>query len=140
MKNLLLKRNHIEVSYPEEGKEKILFQVFFNGILIASAQLELESDNTSNSVVTNDDSKVISMFNPEDGPVYCIKMIEVSKNYRRLGIGTTLLREVIHYCELNKIQKLTAEIRGDVAALVVWYRKNGFIDGKDYFLEYITSH
>ncbi|MGC8926472.1 MAG: ribosomal protein S18-alanine N-acetyltransferase [Myxococcota bacterium] len=54
--------------------------------------------------------------------------IAVKPAYRRMGIGTTLLREMIEYAKQNSKQLITLEVRVSNIAARLFYIKNGFIE------------
>lgn len=103
-----------------------MFRVFDNASPIGYARLSKVSSRR------NRPGNVIDMFDPEGFDAYELKMIEVSQNYRKQGVGTSLLQEVIRYCRHSNIQRLTGEIKGDARTLRHWYRNNGFkVDNND---------
>lgn len=60
------------------------------------------------------------------GVSYCLKLIEVSQNYRNKGIGSALLNEVIAFCKDERVSSLVGEAKGDTEALRRFYRDRGF--------------
>ena len=46
--------------------------------------------------------------------------------YRKKGIGSKLLRQVILLCKENDIKEIHGEIVGDFSYLIPWYKKIGF--------------
>lgn len=110
----------IEIVPPVEHESSLLFQAFCNGMPIAFARLKkLEFDQRYEQCV-------VQLFSARRRPAYCLKLIQVSQNYRNRGIGTVLLREIIHYCRNHNISRLTGEIHGEFVPLQRWYRANGF--------------
>ncbi|MDA0687085.1 MAG: GNAT family N-acetyltransferase [Proteobacteria bacterium] len=57
---------------------------------------------------------------------YCLKLIEVSQNYRNKGIGSALLNEVIAFCKDERVNSLVGEAKGDTEQLRRWYKDRGF--------------
>jgi len=116
----------ISILPPKFSGEKLMFRVYDNASPIGYARLNKVSSLRQRS------GNVIDMFDPEGFDAYELKMIEVSQNYRKQGVGTSLLKEVIRYCRISNIQRLTGEIKGDARTLRHWYRNNGFkVDNKD---------
>jgi len=60
------------------------------------------------------------------GVSYCLKLIEVSQNYRNKGIGSALLNEVIAFCKDERVTSLVGEAKGDTEILRRWYKARGF--------------
>lgn len=60
------------------------------------------------------------------GVSYCLKLIEVSQNYRNKGIGSALLNEVIAFCKDERVSSLVGEAKGDTEDLRRWYKDRGF--------------
>ena len=111
---------------PAAAGEKLLFRIFDHGAPIGYARLTKLTSRKKRP------DNVIDMFDPDGFDSYELKMIEVSQNYRHRGVGTTLLQEVIRYCQARNIRRLTGEIKGDTRTLRHWYRSNGFVvDSKD---------
>lgn len=60
------------------------------------------------------------------GVSYCLKLIEVNQNYRKRGIGSVLLEEIIGFCREQRVQSLYGEAKGDREQLRRWYAGRGF--------------
>ena len=60
------------------------------------------------------------------GVSYCLKVIEVSQNYRNSGVGSRLLDEVIGFCREQRVISLYGQARGDSEQLRRWYQEKGF--------------
>ena len=126
---LLEATEHYEFLPPLEHGPRLHFQVFYNGMPIGHARLEkVERTNYSNN-------QVLNLFDARHCPTYCLKMIQISQNYRNRGIGTVLLKEILHYCKHHNIQRITGEIKGEMEVLRLWYRANGFVVVNDIWLE-----
>jgi GNAT superfamily N-acetyltransferase len=126
---LLRTVEHIEVIPPVEHGPKLYFQVFCNGMPIGHARLEkMERGTTS-------DNHIYNLLDARRCPTYSLKMIQIAQNYRNRGIGTVLLKEIMHYCKNNHIQRITGEIKGEMLALRHWYQQNGFSIINDTWLE-----
>lgn len=116
----------INIVPPVCSGDKLLFRAFDNAAPIGYARLK--KVRTRNKPA----SRVMEVLNPWGFDAYELKMIEVSQNYRKNGIGTGLLQEVIRYCRDSNIKVLTGEIKGDARTLRHWYRNNGFkVDQND---------
>lgn len=115
----------IEVLPPAEHGNKLVFQVFCNGMPIAFARLQkqqVDIDPSPNRVT----QLITANLAAKQRPAWCLKLIQVSQNYRNYGIGTLLMQEIIHYCHNNNIKRLIGEMKGDLPALQRWYQANGF--------------
>ena len=44
---------------------------------------------------------------------YCLKIIEVSQNYRNKGLGSALLDEVIRFCKDEQVVSIFGEAKRD---------------------------
>ena len=60
------------------------------------------------------------------GVSYCLKVIEVSQNYRNKGIGSALLEEVIRFCKEERVDSIYGEAKGELEILRKWYEGKGF--------------
>jgi GNAT superfamily N-acetyltransferase len=128
---LLQASEHFEFVPPAEHAAKLQFQVFCNGVPIGSARLEkLER-------LPQGDGRVLNLFDARHRATYALKMIQVSQNYRNRGIGTVLLKEILHYCRNHNIHRITGEIKGETARLREWYRRNGFTVANDTSIEFL---
>jgi GNAT superfamily N-acetyltransferase len=126
---LLQASENIEIVPPSEHGPRLSFQAFCNGMPIGYARLE-KVERSAYS-----DNQVLNLFDARHRPTYCLKMIQITQTYRRRGIGTVLLKEVLHYCRSHNIHRLTGEIKGELKALLPWYRRNGFSIVGDQWLE-----
>lgn len=123
--SLLQAAEHFEFIPPSEHDPRLHFQVFCNGMPIGHARLEkVERAPYGNN-------RVLNLFDARHGTSYALKMIQVTQDYRNRGIGTVLLKEILHYCRSHNVQRITGEIdggetHGDNARLREWYRRNGF--------------
>lgn len=133
--SLLHAAEHFEFIPPSEHEARLHFQVFCNGMPIGHARLEkLERVPQANS-------RVLHLFDARLGTSYALKTIQVAQNYRGRGIGTVLLKEILHYCRSHNVARLAGEIEGggthdDNARLRTWYRRNGFAVVNDNKLEF----
>jgi GNAT superfamily N-acetyltransferase len=57
--------------------------------------------------------------------------IKIGKNHRNHGIGSALLKYVINYCKEQNIYEIVGQVQGELAILIPWYEKHGFIIEKD---------
>ena len=120
----------IEVISPSEHGPKLQFQVFCNGMPIGLARLEKLLPGTAAT------STVVSILNGTPRTTFTLKMIQVTQNYRQRGIGTVLLKEILHYCRHHNIRRINGEIKGDdMPALATWYTRNGFLVTNGTWLE-----
>jgi GNAT superfamily N-acetyltransferase len=125
---LFQEAEQIEIIPPVEHGPRLNFQVFCNGMPIGQARLEKMPPSTGGT-------RIVNLFNARHCPRYALKMVQVTQNYRNRGIGTLLLKEILHYCRNHNIQSLNGEVQGDLPALRVWYRRNGFTIVDDTCLE-----
>jgi GNAT superfamily N-acetyltransferase len=123
MSALNCKLPDIKVIKPNGLSSRLFFQVFSGPNAIAFAQLSAHSHNrhrrSANDDSRRDDSSVL-------GVSYCLKNIEVSPHYRKQGVGSALLKEVIGFCRDERVNSLYGEAKGDMSALRKWYREEGF--------------
>jgi GNAT superfamily N-acetyltransferase len=127
--SLLQAPEHFEFTPPQSHDARLHFQVFCNGMPIGHARLE----KVDRSAVSH--NHVLNLFDARHCPTYSLKMIQVAQNYRNRGIGTVLLKEVLHYCKSHNVCRITGEIKGELAPLRNWYRQNGFAIVNDTWLE-----
>ncbi len=120
---------HIEFLPPVVTADKILFQGFCNGFPIAFARLRRQQVDT---VYTH---PVLQLLSAARFPTWSLHSIQVSQNYRNLGIGTALLQEILHYCRHHNIQRLVGDMRGELPALQRWYQRHGFRISTEHRLE-----
>ena len=57
---------------------------------------------------------------------YCLKVIEVSQNYRNQGIGSALLKEMIRFCKEERVSSIYGEAKGELEILRTWYESKGY--------------
>jgi ribosomal protein S18 acetylase RimI-like enzyme len=121
-KNALIQSDEdIEVIPPPEHGHDLVFTVFCNGIPIAQAQLERQHQPHASF------AESVLMFTEHYMPTYQISAIEVDASHRNRGIGTVLLREVMHYCQNHRVKRLMAEVASDSnPKLQNWYLSHGF--------------
>ena len=127
---LLHAQEHIEIIPPAEHGPRLQFQVFCNGMPIGHARLERVERSTLGQ------NRVLNLFDARHCPTFALKMIQISQNYRNRGIGTVLLKEILHYCKSHNVHRVTGEIKGEMAPLRQWYGKNGFAIVNDTWLEF----
>lgn len=127
---LLEAREHFEVMPPVEHGARLHFQVFCNGMPIGHARLERVERSTYS------DNRVLNLFDARHCPTFALKMIQISQNYRNRGIGTVLLKEILHYCRSHNVHRITGEIKGEMHLLRAWYRHNGFAVINDNWIEF----
>lgn len=127
---LLQTSEHFEVMPPSEHGARLTFQVFCNGMPIGHARLEKVERSTYSQ------NRVLNLFDARHCPTYALKMIQISQNYRNRGIGTVLLKEILHYCKNHNVHRVTGEIKGEMQVLRSWYRKNGFSIVNDTWIEF----
>jgi GNAT superfamily N-acetyltransferase len=128
--SLLQASEHFEFIPPAEHEAKLQFQVFCNGVPIGHARLE-KLDRLSPGT-----NRVLNLFDARHRATYTLKMIQVSQNYRNRGIGTVLLKEILHYCRNHNIHRVTGEIKGETERLREWYRGNGFAIVNETWIEF----
>lgn len=119
----------ISIVPPVTLGEKLLFRVFDNASPIGYARL----------AKIKNPRYPVGRFDLPSLNVYELKMIEISQNYRKQGVGTTLLQEVIRYCRDCNIRLLTGEIKGDARLLRRWYESNGFTVKGDNRIELLPT-
>lgn len=127
---LLQTSEHFEIIPPAEHEARLQFQVFCNGMPVGHARLEKLERAPANH------GRVLNLFDARHGTTFALKMIQVSQNYRNRGIGTVLLKEILHYCRNHNIQRVTGEIKGETARLRDWYRRNGFTIVNEAWIEF----
>lgn len=117
---LLQSRDHIEFLPPVEAPDKLLFQVFCNGLPIASARLRRlrATQRASHRALP---PAVASLPG-----TWTLQNIQVAQNYRNRGIGSALLGEIRHHCSYYCISRVVGAMSGDLSALRRWYLRNGF--------------
>ena len=111
----------ITVTKPQGLSRRMFFHVYSGPNAIAYAQLSSgAASRRRRSVVERDEAA----YSP--GVSYCLKNIQVSQNYRNLGVGSALLQEIISFCRDERISALYGEAKGDMEILRRWYRAKGF--------------
>jgi len=112
----------LRVTKPNGLASSLFFHVYSGTNAIGFAQLSSRAENNHCRSVSrraaNDDSA--------PGVSYCLKIIEVSQNYRNQGIGSALLDEVIGFCKDERVVSLFGEAKGDSEELRRWYQGKGF--------------
>lgn len=117
---LMESEDHIELLPPVAGDDKLLFQGFCNGLPIAFARLKrIRPDEAANR-------KVVQLLAAVRPATWSLQSIQVAQNFRGRGIGSALLREILHHCHHHGIQRLVGEMKGDLPALRRWYARHGF--------------
>jgi GNAT superfamily N-acetyltransferase len=125
--------DHMEILPPVVHEDKMLFQGFCNGLPIAFARLRRlpPEDEISAPVV-----RLLSAVNLS---TWSLQTIQVSQNYRNRGIGTALLKEILHYCRYHHVARLVGEVKGELPQLQRWYARNGFQVTADNRIELLVS-
>ena len=112
----------LRVTKPSGLASSLFFHVYSGSNAIGFAQLSSRMANNHQRSVSrrasNDDSA--------PGVSYCLKIIEVSQNYRNEGIGSALLDEVIAFCKDEQVVSIFGEAKGDSEGLRRWYQGKGF--------------
>ena len=126
---LLQATDHFEIIPPPELGSQLFFQVFCNGTPIGQARLEKVERSTYS------DKPVLNLFDARHCPTYSLKLIQVSPHYRNRGIGTVLLKEILHYCKHHNIHRVTGELKDEMSALRQWLKDKGFVIVNDTWLE-----
>lgn len=99
----------------------MFFHVYSGPNAIAFAQLSTRSGSQQRrSLSRNPDVEQPPAIS------YCLKNIEVSQNYRNLGVGSALLDEIINFCQEERVSAIYGEAKGELAILRRWYRHKGF--------------
>ncbi len=127
---VLQSREHFEIIPPAEHGPRLQFLVYCNGMPIGHARLEKVERSTYS------DNRILNLFDARHCPSYALKMIQIAQNYRNRGVGTVLLKEILHYCKNHNVQRVTGEIKGEMGLLRSWYRKNGFAIVNDTWIEF----
>ena len=121
MSQLHCKLPDVTVTKPNGLSQSLFFHVYCGPNAIAYAHLSSGAGNRQRRPISR---AALPLQTP--GISYCLKKIEVSQNYRNLGIGTALLQEVISFCQDERISALYGEAKGEVEILRRWYRDKGF--------------
>lgn len=119
---------NVTVTKPSGLSRNLFFKAYSGPNAIAFAQLSSRAGGRRRHSVTrqtvNDDKA--------PGVSYCLKLIEVSQNYRNKGVGSALLNEIIDFCRDEGVSSIYGEAKGELAALRRWYLEQGFeIDSID---------
>lgn len=131
--SLLECEENFEIIPPQEHDSKLSFQVLCNGTPIAYARLKKEEADPRY------ENRVVQIFSARRTPTYCLKMIQVSQNYRNQGIGAILMHEIFHYCRHHNILRIVGDMQGDIPALQRWYQALGFSVSPDRKIEMLLS-
>ena len=112
----------LKVTKPRGLAPSLFFQIYSGSNAIGFAQLSSRASNHHRRSLSR------SATNDEMAPgvSYCIKIIEVSQNYRNQGVGSALLEEVIGFCKDERVASIYGEAKGDVVELRRWYQAKGF--------------
>lgn len=112
----------LKVARPSGLSSSLFFHVYSGTNAIGFAQLSSRAANhhrrSQSRAAANDDGV--------PGVSYCLKIIEVSQNYRNRGIGSALLDEVIGFCKDERVASIYGEAKGESAELRRWYQAKGF--------------
>ena len=128
--NLLHASDQFEILPPVDHGPLLQFQVLCNGLPIGHARLE-KAERSSYS-----QNRVLNLFDARHRPTFALTMIQVSQTYRNRGIGTVLLKEILHYCKNHNVHRVTGAINGATPRLTEWYRRNGFAIVNDTWIEF----
>lgn len=112
----------LRVTKPSGLASSLFFHVYSGTNAIGFAQLSSRAENNHRRSLSrraaNDDAA--------PGVSYCLKIIEVSQNYRNRGVGSALLDEVIGFCKDERVVSIYGEAKGDSQELRRWYQGKGF--------------
>tara|TARA_B110000444_G_scaffold25287_1_gene20935 strand:- start:2740 stop:3147 length:408 start_codon:yes stop_codon:yes gene_type:complete len=112
----------LRVAKPNGLASSLFFHVYSGSNAIGFAQLSSRAENNHRRSV----SRVAANDDSAPGVSYCLKIIEVSQNYRNKGIGSALLDEVIDFCKDERVVSIYGEAKGDSEELRRWYQGKGF--------------
>lgn len=112
----------IKVTKPKGLSSHLFFQAINGPNAIAFAQLSSRTQNKHRRVHSLSGGKAQNV----PGVSYCLKIIEVSHQYRNMGVGSALLDEVIRFCMDERVTSIYGEAKGDIKALRHWYQEKGF--------------
>ena len=103
----------LRVTKPSGLASSLFFHVYSGFNAIGFAQLSSRMENNHQRSVSR------RAFNDDSAPgvSYCLKIIEVSQNYRNEGIGFALLDEVITFCKDEQVVSIFGEAKGDSEGL-----------------------
>lgn len=129
MSQLHCKIPNISLCKPNGLSSTLFFSVYNGANAIAFAQLSSRTGRSRHKTLARQDAVI------EDRPPgvsYCLRIIEVSQNYRNRGIGSALLDEVINFCKDERVSHIYGEAKGETSLLRQWYRAKGFdLDSTD---------
>ena len=119
---------NVTITKPNGLAPKLFFHAY-NGVNeIAFAQLSSRSSQHRRQAI----SRHADTNEKVPGVSYCLKIIEVSQNYRNKGLGSALLDEIIRFCEDERVSSIYGEAKGEMDMLRRWYQDKGFnMDGVD---------
>lgn len=121
MTALQCKLPDVILTKPKGLAPRMFFHVYSGPNAIAFAQLSTVSCNKiRHRQPGNSHAGQVPAIN------YCLKNIEVRQNYRNLGVGTALLREIINFCQDERVSTIYGEAKGEIESLRRWYRDKGF--------------
>ena len=113
---------NIKLTKPDGLAPRLFFQAYCGAHPVAYAQLSSKVDNRSRGRVR----RRVEDKSTAPGVSYCLKVIEVSQNYRNQGIGSALLEEVIRFCKEERVSSIYGEAKGEIDVLRKWYEGKGF--------------
>jgi GNAT superfamily N-acetyltransferase len=120
LSDLFRSKDQIEFVVPSQIEDHLVFQVLCNGLPVAHARLE------ALSIPKPTDSRIIEIFSNRNRGTFTLKMIQVSPQFRKRGIGSMLLKEVLHWCRHNQVQRVVGDLAGETPIFRRWCAKNGF--------------
>lgn len=121
MTALQCKLPDITVTKPKGLAPRMFFHVYSGPNAIAFAQLStVGSKRNRQRLSRNSQAEQVPAIS------YCLKNIEVRQNYRNLGVGSALLKEIINFCHDERISAIYGEAKGEIESLRRWYRDKGF--------------
>ena len=113
---------NVTVTKPSGLSRSMFFKAYSGPNAIAFAQLSsragVQRRRSASRQTVNDDGA--------PGVSYCLRVIEVSQNYRNKGVGSALLNEIIDFCRDERVSLIYGEAKGELAALRRWYLEQGF--------------
>ena len=112
----------LKVTKPKGLASSLYFHVYSGTNAIGFAQLSTRSENNHR----RSQSRRAASDDLAPGVSYCLKLIEVSQNYRNMGVGSALLDEVIGFCKDERVVSIYGEAKGNSAKLRRWYQDKGF--------------
>lgn len=116
---------HITVCRPPGLSRRMFFHAYAGPVMVGYAHLS--SRVPAAAAPRRDPFSPIGAQDQLSGGVsYCLKLIEVNQNYRKRGIGSVLLEEIIGFCREQRVQSLHGEAKGDREQLRRWYAGRGF--------------